>query len=98
MDDKYPRQPISGDPHIQLGMPLLSAQGLSKAFGGVQAVHNAAIEVPQGRIIGLIGPNGAGKTTLFNLLCNFIQPDRGRIIFDGKPIQTLPPIKLPCKG
>jgi neutral amino acid transport system ATP-binding protein len=79
-------------------MPLLSAQGVSKAFGGIQAVQNAEIEVLPEKIIGLIGPNGAGKTTLFNLLCNFIQPDGGRIIFDGKPIQMLPPHQIALQG
>lgn len=96
MDDRL--QPISGDPQVQPDMPLLTAQGLSKAFGGIQAVNDAEIHVPKGQIVGLIGPNGAGKTTLFNLLCNFIAPDSGRIIFDGKPIQNLQPHKIALKG
>lgn len=79
-------------------MPLLTAQGLSKTFGGLQAVDNAEIHVLQGNIVGLIGPNGAGKTTLFNLLCNFIAPDQGRIIFDGEPIQHLRPYKIALQG
>lgn len=73
-----------------LEVPLLAASGLYKSFGGIQAVNNASIEVAQGSITGLIGPNGAGKTTLFNLLSNFIRPDRGRVIFDGEPIHHLP--------
>ncbi|NJK41578.1 MAG: ABC transporter ATP-binding protein [Acaryochloridaceae cyanobacterium SU_2_1] len=79
-------------------MPLLTAQGLSKAFGGIQAVQDAQIDVFKGQIVGLIGPNGAGKTTLFNLLCNFIASDRGRIIFDGEPIQHLPPHQIALQG
>ena len=70
--------------------PLLSARNLSKRFGSLKAVQNACIEVPAGSITGLIGPNGAGKTTFFNLLSNFIAPDRGEVIFDGKPIHPLP--------
>jgi neutral amino acid transport system ATP-binding protein len=70
-------------------IPLLSANGLNKAFGGIKAVQDVNIQVELGSITGLIGPNGAGKTTLFNLLCNFISPDRGTVIFDGKPIQSL---------
>jgi len=96
LDDK--NQPIGGDPQVQLEMPLLTAQGISKAFGGIQAVNNAEIQVPTGQITGLIGPNGAGKTTLFNLLCNFISPDSGRIIFNGQPIQNLPPHKIALQG
>ena len=79
-------------------MPLLSAQNMSKAFGGIQAVNGAEIQVPKGDIVGLIGPNGAGKTTLFNLLCNFIPADQGRIIFDGEPIDHLNPYKIALQG
>ncbi|NJR48249.1 MAG: ABC transporter ATP-binding protein [Leptolyngbyaceae cyanobacterium CSU_1_3] len=79
-------------------LPVLSAAGLVKSFGGVVAVNEAAIEVVPGSITGLIGPNGAGKTTLFNLLSNFIHPDRGRVIFDGEPIQNLPPHEITQRG
>ncbi len=68
---------------------LLSANSLYKSFGGIKAVNNAKIEVKNRSITGLIGPNGAGKTTLFNLLCNFIKPDQGEVIFDGEPIHQL---------
>jgi len=77
---------------------LLSAQHLSKHFGGIKAVDRASIEVPQGSITGLIGPNGAGKTTLFNLLCNFIRSDSGEVIFDGESIQRLQPHQIAQRG
>lgn len=78
--------------------PLLSAKGIAKSFGGIKAVDNAQIEVTQGSITGLIGPNGAGKTTLFNLLSNFIRPDRGTVIFDGAEIQHLQPHQIAQQG
>ena len=77
---------------------LLSAKGLSKSFGGIRAVNNAYLEVPRGSITGLIGPNGAGKTTLFNLLSNFIRPDKGEVFLDGQPIHQLPPYQIALKG
>jgi neutral amino acid transport system ATP-binding protein len=77
---------------------LLSAKNLYKSFGGIKAVDNASIEVPQGSITGLIGPNGAGKTTLFNLLSSFIRPDSGEVIFDGEPIQQLQPHQIAQQG
>lgn len=77
---------------------LLVAQQLSKRFGGIKAVDQASIEVPRGKITGLIGPNGAGKTTLFNLLSNFIHPDDGQVIFDGKPIHQLQPHQIAQEG
>lgn len=82
----------------KLQVPLLAASGLYKSFGGVTAVNDATIEVAQGSITGLIGPNGAGKTTLFNLLSNFIRPDRGRVIFDGEPIHQLQPYQIAQQG
>jgi neutral amino acid transport system ATP-binding protein len=77
---------------------LLSATELSKSFGGIKAVNNAKISVNRGSITGLIGPNGAGKTTLFNLLSNFIRPDRGEVIFDGKPIHYLQSYQIAQQG
>jgi neutral amino acid transport system ATP-binding protein len=77
---------------------LLSAIALCKNFGGIRAVDSAHINVPQGSITGLIGPNGAGKTTLFNLLSNFIRPDTGQVIFDGRPIQNLQPHEIAQRG
>ncbi|MEH2145181.1 ABC transporter ATP-binding protein [Nostoc sp.] len=79
-------------------LPLLVATGLSKSFGGIKAVNEAKIEVTKGSITGLIGPNGAGKTTLFNLLSNFIRPDKGRVIFDGEPIHNLQPYQIAQQG
>lgn len=77
---------------------LLAASGLCKNFGGVKAVNNAEIQVAKGSITGLIGPNGAGKTTLFNLLSNFINPDKGRVIFDGEPIENRRPYQISQMG
>jgi len=79
-------------------MNLLHADNLCKRFGGIQAVYQASITVAEGSITGLIGPNGAGKTTFFNLLCNFIPPDRGRVYFKGRPIEKLPPHKIAQMG
>lgn len=79
-------------------LPLLTATGLCKSFGGLKAVREANIEVAQGSITGLIGPNGAGKTTLFNLLSNFIRPDKGRVIFDSEPIHHLQPHQIAQQG
>ncbi len=66
--------------------PLLRAQGLSVAFGGVRAVQNVSLDVPAGSLCALIGPNGAGKTTLFALLSGFVKPDAGRVWFHGQDI------------
>jgi neutral amino acid transport system ATP-binding protein len=89
---------VEDAPARPLELPLLAAGGLVKHFGSLVAVDNATIEVAKGSITGLIGPNGAGKTTLFNLLSNFLHPDQGRVLFDGEPIQTLPPHQVAQMG
>jgi len=70
-------------------MSFLRAQALHKSFGGVRAVQNVSIEVPQGAIFAIIGPNGAGKSTLLNLLSGTYQPDSGSLNFDGKDLVGL---------
>ncbi|HEY1093503.1 MAG TPA: ABC transporter ATP-binding protein [Glycomyces sp.] len=64
--------------------PILKAEGVRRAFGGLVAVDVAHLEVQRGTITALIGPNGAGKTTFFNLLTGFDRPSRGEWVFDGR--------------
>jgi branched-chain amino acid transport system ATP-binding protein len=73
---------------------LLATAGLSKRFGGVQAVNAISLEVRAGEIVSLVGPNGAGKTTVFNLVTGFIRPDAGRVTFRGRDITGMAPEKL----
>ena len=77
---------------------VFAATGLSKSFGGVQAVRSVNIEVRRGEILGIIGPNGAGKTTLFNLLNGFATPDSGRVTLDGRDVTGLPAYLLCSAG
>jgi branched-chain amino acid transport system ATP-binding protein len=70
-------------------MSILKIDGLSKSFGGLQAVHNLDFYVQRGEIVGLIGPNGSGKTTTLNLLTGFHKPTSGKITFNGKDITNL---------
>jgi branched-chain amino acid transport system ATP-binding protein len=63
-------------------MTFLRAEKLNKSFGGVAAVQNVSLQVPQGAIFALIGPNGAGKSTLLNLLSGIYQPDSGSLLFN----------------
>ena len=73
---------------------LLYTQGISRRFGGIQAVQDCNISVKGGSITGLIGPNGSGKTTLFNLITGVYPPDEGDAFFNGKRITNLPPSKI----
>jgi branched-chain amino acid transport system ATP-binding protein len=72
-------------------MTILSVQGLSKAFGGVQAVRNVRFSLDAGELLALIGPNGAGKTTCFNMLNGQLVPDEGSVTLNGKELVGLTP-------
>jgi branched-chain amino acid transport system ATP-binding protein len=70
---------------------LLSVQGVTKRFGGLQALTQVTFDLPEGQILGLIGPNGAGKTTLFNAINGVYPPEEGRIIFRDKDVTRMKP-------
>jgi len=70
---------------------LLRAEGVAKAFGGVQALDGCTVEVEHGSITGLIGPNGSGKTTLFNVITGYERLDAGDVYVGGVAITNAPP-------
>jgi len=65
---------------------MLSLRHVSHAFGGLKAVDDVSLDLPQYSLSALIGPNGAGKTTLFALMSGFIKPDSGQVLFRGEDI------------
>ena len=65
---------------------LLQLSHLSKSFGGLKAVQDVTLTVPEGSLTALIGPNGAGKTTLFALMSGFVRPDTGTVRLAGVDI------------
>ncbi|NND18292.1 MAG: ABC transporter ATP-binding protein [Silicimonas sp.] len=71
-------------------MSLLATRGLSKSFGGLDAVRGVDLTLKPGRIRALIGPNGAGKTTLVGMLCGRIEPSTGTVTFQEEDITRLP--------
>jgi branched-chain amino acid transport system ATP-binding protein len=77
---------------------LLTARGINKRFGGVQALADVSFGINHGEIYGLIGPNGAGKTSLFNVLTGIYTPDSGEFSFDGLPLAGLKPHEVAAKG
>jgi len=69
---------------------VLEVRGVSVRFGGLIALDAVSLEVPPRHVMGVIGPNGAGKTTLLNVLCGFIRPDAGEVLFGGHRHQARP--------
>jgi len=78
--------------------PLLVAKGLSKRFGGLQALKDVSFEIRKGEIFGLIGPNGAGKTTLFNVMTALYIPESGSCLFNGVELTRLKPYQIAAQG
>jgi branched-chain amino acid transport system ATP-binding protein len=73
---------------------MLEVRSITKRFGGLVAVDEASLSVPEGGIVSLIGPNGAGKTTLFAVIAGFLKPDSGAVTFAGRDVTGLRPHRL----
>jgi len=79
-------------------MSVLSARKVTKRFGGLEALRDIDLEVPEGAIWSIIGPNGAGKTTFFNCVTGFYTPEGGEIYLDGQLITGLTPDRISHRG
>lgn len=77
---------------------MLKLIDVCRVFGGLHALTNVNLIVPQGRVVGLIGPNGAGKTTLINCISGLDHPTSGQIIFCDQDISRAPPHKITAAG
>jgi len=73
---------------------VLEVRGLSKAFGGINAVEDVSFEVNEGEILGIIGPNGSGKSTLFNCILGQLLPSAGSVHVDGRAVTGMRPCDL----
>lgn len=71
--------------------PILDLRGVSRSFGGLEALSDVSFSIGRGTIHGVIGPNGAGKTTLFNIITAVIPPSSGSVALEGSTITGLPP-------
>jgi branched-chain amino acid transport system ATP-binding protein len=77
---------------------LFEVTALCKRFGGLQAIENVDMGVPEGEIRALIGPNGAGKTTFLNLITGVYAPTSGAIRLDGRSLAGLRPSSITATG
>ncbi|HTW90602.1 MAG TPA: ABC transporter ATP-binding protein [bacterium] len=78
--------------------PVLETKSLTKAFGGLVAVHDFTMSIADHELVGLIGPNGAGKTTVFNLITGNYVPTGGAIRFNGIDIAGMQPFRIYQRG
>jgi branched-chain amino acid transport system permease protein len=93
-------QPVEAAPAVieKLDGALLRTEGVSKAFGGNQALSKVSIDAAPGAVTAIIGPNGSGKTTLLNMISGFYKTDAGTIELDGKSIQGLSAYRVARAG
>jgi ribose transport system ATP-binding protein len=73
-------------------------EGVSKRYGGVRALENAELTVEAGRIHGILGENGAGKSTLIKVMAGVVQPDEGRMTFEGREVRFAEPAQANAAG
>ena len=77
---------------------ILEIRDVSKNFGGLQALCEVSLAVPEGEILGLIGPNGAGKTTLFNVVNGVYPPTAGHVLFLSEDVTASKPYRMAKMG
>jgi branched-chain amino acid transport system ATP-binding protein len=79
-------------------LDALSVIGLTKRFGGLEALADVNVTVRPGELLGIIGPNGSGKTTLFDVVSGFLRPTRGRIEYKGRNLAVMTPSQISRLG
>jgi branched-chain amino acid transport system permease protein len=89
-------QGLGGD--VRTGALALDIKGVSVRFGGLTALNEVNIAVPDASVVAVIGPNGSGKSTLFNVVTGLIPAESGSIRFHGEEIMRLPPHEILRKG
>ena len=83
--------PVEGPRELRL-------EGVTKRFGGVEALAGVSLAVARGEVVGLIGPNGSGKTTLLNVVCGLERADAGRVALDDVALERLPAHRVARAG
>ena len=87
MIDQLGSQAVAPDAHAAIvGAPVLGVERISRSFGAVEALRDVSFEVKAGEVVALLGDNGAGKSTLVKIIAGTIQPDSGRLLFEGQPV------------
>jgi branched-chain amino acid transport system ATP-binding protein len=79
-------------------MSLLSADGITKEFGGLRAIDDLSVSIDEGELVGVMGPNGAGKSTFFNCVSGVIPPDDGTVTLRGTDVTGDSPESLAHRG
>ncbi len=92
------KQQEPGLPNSTITPPLLQIESISKRFGTVIALDDVGFEVRAGEVVALLGDNGAGKSTLIKIISGSLEPDSGRIFFDGREVRFTSPAAAKALG
>src|SRR5262249_39473180 len=79
-------------------MPLLPPHQNSKGFRASVIATGIDLALGEGEALGIIGPNGAGKTTLFGIMTGTVAPDAGRVMYEGRDVTALTPVRRCAMG
>jgi branched-chain amino acid transport system ATP-binding protein len=74
--------------------PILKVTNIETYYGPIMAIRGISFDVPQGGIVTILGANGAGKTTVLKTICGVMDPQKGSVVFEGRPIQRMDPDKV----
>ena len=82
----------------RIGEPILTADAISLAFGGITALNSISLEIRHHEILAMIGPNGAGKTSMLNVINGFYHPQAGTITWKGETRRQMRPYQAAAQG
>jgi branched-chain amino acid transport system ATP-binding protein len=82
----------------RIGEPILTADQISLAFGGITALNGISLEIRRYEILAMIGPNGAGKTSMLNVINGFYHPQAGTITWKGETRRHMRPYQAAAQG
>src|SRR5712692_590303 len=77
-------------PDITLMAPLVDVEDVHTYYGKSHILHGVSLHVGKGEVVGLLGRNGVGKSTTLKTIMGLVNPSRGKVLFEGKPITSLP--------
>jgi D-xylose transport system ATP-binding protein len=98
MSDRSPALEAASPAVAAAPPPILAIENLSKSFGAVEALRDVSFAFNAGEVVALLGDNGAGKSTLVKIIAGTIQPDSGRLLFEGRPVTIDSPATAKALG